>query len=128
MLYRGDQSSCQSAVDKNWLIAMLGSAGVGALVSATVTEFGKWRERKSRREELALAKAADMAHEKVKIMMQLFKDTDSEGQIAPDALLLEDYYIALTHLLDRGKLDPGMRGRLTKEMAKHGIDIDSRAR
>ncbi len=60
---------------KQILVAIIGSAALGALVSSVITELGRWRERKSRREELAVAKASEMAHTKVQLMMQVFKDT-----------------------------------------------------
>lgn len=47
------------------LIAVIGSAAIGAPVSSLITEVGKWRERQSRREELLLTKAIEMAQSRV---------------------------------------------------------------
>jgi len=109
----------------NIFLTVIGSAAVGALVSAAINELGRWRERKSRREELVVAKAAEMAHTKLQMMLQYWKET-GEGKIAPDALMLEDYYISLKHLLDKGELDPGMKARLVEEYRRHGIDLTKR--
>jgi len=102
------------------LIALIGSAAVGALVSSLITELGGWRERKSRREELVLAKAADLVQFQVQTMTQVFKDTATSGKIAPPALVLEDYYVSLKHLLEKGELDSRMKSRVSAEMQKHG--------
>jgi len=68
---------------------LLGSAAVGALVSTIITELGKWRERQSRREELALAKAVEMTQMNLQTMLQVFKDTgEQDGKIAPLHLFL----------------------------------------
>src|SRR5215467_94142 len=104
-------------MDNNLLITVFGSAAVGALVSSAFSELGRWRERISRREELALTKAVDMAHEHARLVI------DTEGsRVPPDVLMLEDYYISIKHVSDHGKLDPDMRSRVSKQMAKHGVD------
>jgi len=65
------------------LIALIGSAAVGALISSLLTMFAQWRERKSRREELALTKAIEMTHSQVSTMLNIFKETGQSGKIGP---------------------------------------------
>jgi hypothetical protein len=108
------------------LLALLGSAAIGALVSNIITLLGQRLERKSRREELAVTKAMEMAHENTRVRMEILKDSETAGLIAPSVLGFEDYYISVKHVLDHGKLDPAMRERVKKQMAKRGIDIDNR--
>ena len=49
-------------MDRTQLLrAVIGSAAIGVLVSSVVTEIGKWRERVSRREELALTQATELS-------------------------------------------------------------------
>ncbi len=103
------------------LIAVIGSAAVGALISSLIMEIGKWRERRSRREELVLTKAAEMAHTHVKIRMDNFKDSNTRGLIAPDIVILEEYYKSLKHLLEKSELDPEMQTKVAAVKKKLGI-------
>jgi len=96
-------------------LLLLGSAAVGALISSVITELGKWRERKSRREELVLAKAAEMTNMYFETMLQFVKDTDQK--IVPSTKILEDYYMALKHLLHQGELDPETKARVAASLA-----------
>ena len=88
-------------MDKTQLIiALIGSAAVGALVSSLITFLAQWRERKSRREELILSKAIEMAHSRVSNVLQ----SDFKGLIMPEIEMTQEYHRWLTHLLKHGNL------------------------
>ena len=82
------------------------SAGIGAFVSSIVAEIGRWRERKSRREELVLAKAIEMAHFRFEISARIAKETNQQARLLPEIELAEDYHHYLDHLIKDGKLPP----------------------
>src|ERR1700687_1113008 len=103
------------------LIALLGSAAIGALVSSVITAFAQWRERKSRREELLLTKAIEMAHSRFVNVMTILKDTGQDGKLEPDLLMLEDYHKSLRHLLKHNELDPATKERIAAELKRHGL-------
>ncbi|MBZ5719362.1 MAG: hypothetical protein LAO03_03175 [Acidobacteriia bacterium] len=99
------------------IFAVLTSAAVGALVSSVITVIAQWRERKSRREELVLSKATEMATNRVATLMK------TSGKIEPDILMAEDYYVSLKHLIDKGYLDKKTKERLAAELARHGLEL-----
>ena len=78
-----------------WL-AILGSAAIGALVSAAITFIGQALERRARREELLLSKAIEVA----------FKNTDFAEKrnlpIQDDVMQAAMYYRELKHLIEKG--------------------------
>jgi hypothetical protein len=67
-----------------------------------------------------------MAQAHVETLLQFFKDTDQPGKIAPYAQMLQDYYIALLHLLNEGKVDPDMWSRIQISYQQHDADISKR--
>jgi hypothetical protein len=96
-------------------LAFLGSAAIGALISSMIAVVAQWRERKSRREELVLATAAQMAKNRVSTLMEV------EGKIEPDIVMVEDYFVSLKHLLDHCRLDAKTEERVAAELKKHGL-------
>jgi hypothetical protein len=82
------------------------SAAIGALVSSGIAEIGRWRERKSRREELVLSKAIDMAHTRFSNMITILRDTQQKGNLMPEIEMAEDYHHFLKHMLEKGTLPP----------------------
>jgi len=101
-----------------FLGALLGSAAVGVLISSILTEVGRWRERKSRREELALAKAADLA----RLMYEGFIEQMKLGHpavVRPQTEMIRDSYRMFKHLLDEGVLDPQTQEELDEELGIH---------
>jgi hypothetical protein len=105
------------------LIALLGSAAIGALVSSVITVFAQWRERKSRREELLLTKAIEMAHVRFANVMTVLKDTQQGGMLEPDLLMLKDYHKSLRYLMKHNELDPPTKERIAAEMKRHGLKL-----
>jgi hypothetical protein len=82
------------------------SAAIGALVSSAIAEVGKWRERKTKREELLLTKAIEMAQVRFANMMTICKDTNTKANLQPEIEMAEDYHHYLKYLLERGTLPP----------------------
>ena len=96
----------------NWGI-VLGSAAVGALVSSGITMWGQYLERKSRREELILTKAIEMAHTR----FEHVKDIPG-AQIPPEIKMAEDYHRWLKYLMNHGKLPNDFKGQPMKNSDK----------
>ncbi len=102
-----------------FLVVILGSAAVGALISNLFTVAAQWRERKSRREELALTKAVEMAYSQVTAMLDMFKETGQSGKIAPPLSMVEGCYKSLKHILDHDELDPETKAKIADELRRH---------
>jgi hypothetical protein len=97
------------------LVAIIGSAAIGALISSLITELGRWRERKSRREELALAKATELSQGTYASSIELMKAGHSV-KVYPQTMMVRDAYRMFKHLLDHGVLDPQTHGELAEEL------------
>jgi len=102
--------------DTSNLLALLSSAAVGALVSSVITTIDRWRERKSRREELLLGKSTEMTRAHIDLIVK-----SGGGKIEPPMLMLEDYYRSLKHLVQHDTLDPNDKQRIETELKKHGM-------
>jgi hypothetical protein len=100
------------------VLAVIGSAAVGALVSSIISEIGRWRERKSRREELALTKAFELAHGTFASSMELLK-AGRGVEVMPQTMMIRDAFRMCQHLLDHGILDPQTQKELDEELKKH---------
>jgi hypothetical protein len=97
------------------VFALLGSAAIGALISSIITVLSQRRERKSRREELALATATTMAANRTSTLIKI------EGKIEPDIVMVEDYFTAFKHLMGHGRLDDKTEERVAAELKSHGL-------
>lgn len=88
-----------------WIL-VLGSAAVGALISSVISELGKSREQKSRREELLLTKAIELSNVRLNTLQEIAAATKGTGYVAiPDsAHMAEVYYGWLKQLMETGKL------------------------
>ncbi|MGB9429645.1 MAG: hypothetical protein WCC11_07180 [Gammaproteobacteria bacterium] len=84
-----------------WL-AILGSAAVGALVSAGITFIGQLLERRARRKELLLSKAIDLAFRCTDIGMKLAEKMGRPIEIQDDVMLAAVYFKELQYLIDKG--------------------------
>jgi hypothetical protein len=102
-----------------WVL-VISSAAVGAVVSSAIAELGKWRERKSRREELALSKAFEMAKSMTDMSVELIK-LGKGVQMMPMNDTVATAYITLKHILAHGKLDPAAQKGVDEEYLQHGI-------
>jgi hypothetical protein len=94
------------------------SAAIGAFVSSLVSEIGKWRERKSRQEDLLLDKAIDMAHTRFANTMQILKETNQRGSLMPEIEMVEDYHHFLSHLIKKGILPPDYKRNIPRTWEK----------
>jgi hypothetical protein len=96
-------------MDKTQLtLALIGSAAVGALISSVITALAQWRERKSRREELLLTKAIEMAQSRVATVLQ----SGFQGKIMPEIEMAQQYHRYLKHLLEHGKLPEDYQSKM----------------
>jgi hypothetical protein len=91
------------------LLLVLTSAGVATILSGFLTFLGQHLERTSRRNELVLSKALDLAVTRSERLIKL-ADADPERAVTvtlyDDAVLAETYYQWFQHLLARGELPP----------------------
>lgn len=100
------------------LFAVIGSAAIGALVSSIISEIGRWRERKSRREELVLSKAFELAHGTYLSSIELLKSGHGV-ETMPQTMMIRDAFRMCQHLLDHGVLDPQTQKELDEELKEH---------
>ena len=84
-----------------WLTVVM-SAGVGAIASSLFVFLDHVFERKSRREELALAKAIDLARGKMDLTLALAKEQGQPVKVYDVLSMAEDYFRWTQHLLNHG--------------------------
>ena len=104
-------------------LLILTSAGVAAFVSGLIAFVGQWLERRSRRRELLLAKAIELAVERTRFLTELAEKRGRPIDILDNAMLTEVYYQWLLHLLDHDELPsdaPAIRG----SSRHNGEDLD----
>ena len=104
---------------RNFFIAVIGSAAIGALILSLITELGRWRERKSRREELALTKAAELSRLMYEGFIEQVKTGHTGLVVRPQTEMIRDAYRMFKHLLDEGVLDPQTQKKLDEELAAY---------
>jgi hypothetical protein len=87
---------------------ILGSAAIGALVSSIFTLLSSTFERRSRRRELLLAKAIDLAELQVKLLQDAAAATAGRStvRIYPYIVYVRWYHNQLTQLHFNGKVSP----------------------
>jgi len=96
-------------MDRSQLIlTLISSAATGVLVSSVITLFAQWRERKSRREELLLTKAIEMAQARVANV----RESGFEGKMMPEIEMAQNYHRWLTHLMKHGELPPDYKSKM----------------
>lgn len=100
-----------------WLAA-LGSAAVGALVSAIITFIGQLLERRARRKELLMNIAAKLAFERIKTGMRMAEKTGRPAIIKDAATLMVDYYKNLQYLWDEDDSLPEQKKIEAESLAK----------
>lgn len=84
------------------------SAAVGAIVAALINLIGQYFERRSRRKELLLSKAVEMAIERARFTFDVAKASNACADIPDQAVMAATYYQWLKHLLDRDELPPNV--------------------
>ena len=102
-------------------VLVVSSAAVVAVVSSAIAEFGKWRERKSRREELALAKAFEIAPAIRNTTIELVKLGKNVQEMTMNDNIATAY-VTLRHILEHGKFDPEAQKEVDEEFRQHGIE------
>lgn len=88
-------------------LTIVTSAAVGALVSSAIALVSQALERRSRRRELLLAKAIELAISKRDFVLKATQGTGRRTQFMDDAVAAAEYYTALDHLLKKGELPRG---------------------
>jgi len=80
-------------MDKSqFVLALIGSAAVGALVSSFITAVAQWRERVSRQKELLFTMCVELAKTKTELLMKVAADTEATATLADYAVYAETYY------------------------------------
>jgi len=107
------------------VLLILGSAGVGALMSSGLSLLGSWRERTARRKELLLSKAIELAIQWTQVHMQLAEKSKQRVVIQDNVISAAEYYKELRTLLDTGALSPTFITKAAalrrKAMEKYGL-------
>lgn len=80
------------------------SAAVGAVVSAGIAFAGQALERRSRREELLLSKAIDLAEQRIQLAKELVIEQKGKAIFPQAVVMAADYYRHLRYLLKKGGL------------------------
>lgn len=86
------------------LPTVITSAAVGAVAAAIVNVLGQALERRSRRRELLLAKAVELAVERVRFAFEVAKASNHKAALKDPGITCATYYKWLSHLLDKGEL------------------------
>jgi hypothetical protein len=86
------------------LSTVITSAAVGAVTAAVVNIIGQALERRSRRKELLLAKAVELAVERVRFAFEVAKASSQGAALKDPGITCATYYKWLRHLLDKGEL------------------------
>ena len=85
------------------MITIITSAAVGAIVSALINIVGQYFERESRRKELLLSKAVEMAIERARFTFDVAKASNARADIPDQAVMAATYYQWLKDILYRDK-------------------------
>jgi hypothetical protein len=80
------------------------SAAVGAISAAVLNIVGQALERRSRRKELLLAKAIDVAVDRSRLVFEVAKASHGSADIGDAAVYAATYYRWFDHVLRHGKL------------------------
>jgi hypothetical protein len=80
------------------------SAAIGAVAAAAINVVGQTLERRSRRKELLLAKAVELAMERVRFAFEVAKASGQSASLVDPGITCAGYYKWLRHLLDHGEL------------------------
>ncbi len=93
-----------------WLVIVT-SAGIGALISSGLNLLAQVLERRSRRRELLLSKAIDLAAARTQTVMRAAERSGATAVIQDELINAESYYQWLDHLMEHGKLpdDPRIK-------------------
>jgi hypothetical protein len=88
-----------------WIVVV--SSAVGVFVSGVLTLVGQYLERRSRRDELLLSRAIEVATKKSENALKASAQNPYIGAwLVDDVINAEKYYRWLKSLLDNGRLPP----------------------
>lgn len=115
------QGAQQAAQALNPLVLVLTSAGIAAFVTSVITLFGQWLERRSRRRELLLAKAIDLASMKTELAIRTADKSGAQVELIDAVYLAEKYYRYMNTLLDSGSLPADAHEKLRSSRKRNTV-------
>ena len=80
------------------------SAAVGAVTAQLINLIGQSLERRSRQREMLLAKAVELAVERVRFGFEVAKESQQDAALKDPGITCATYYKWLRHLLENGEL------------------------
>jgi hypothetical protein len=101
----------------NWILTVLTSAGVSAIVTQLMSIWAQRLERKAKQEDMLFQYALDLAKTRNERFLQVVKDFNiSKWQMQDDIVTAEKYYEWLRYLRKHGKLpDDPMIQRINED-------------
>jgi hypothetical protein len=106
-------------------VTVITSAAVGSIVSGLATLWGQWRERRSRREELAVRLSIECATKWAEFVHKSALATGHGASIMEPTVFLDTYYKRILGLLDKGELPEEARVLAEDYMRRRQPDIDA---
>ena len=96
-------------MDKTQVISLLvGSAVIGALISAGITALSQWRERIARQNELILSKSVELAMKHTEVRMKMAEGMQRSVDIIPEIVIARFYHRQLTRLFTKHRISTDM--------------------
>ena len=86
------------------IFALVGAAGIGALVSSLVALLGQHLDRQNRRQELLLTTAVNLSLAETTKLLEAAKLSGRTVGLWPEIILVHRNYESLTKLFKDGKL------------------------
>ncbi len=102
------------------LLTVVTSAAVGTIVATAMSMFSQSLERRSRKRELLMQKAIELAIERARFTFDVAKASGVKASLSDPAITTETYFQWLLHLWDNGKLPEmaKMRAERSREAAR----------
>ena len=105
------------------IIALIGAAGIGALVSASILSFTQWRDRVARRRELLLTKSIDMAQKTTEL---LIRESPAGSFFYPEIVTARWYHRQLSLLFKTGKIDASLEKEFAAYITQPHSQLDTK--
>lgn len=80
------------------------SAAVGGIAGSAISFVGTILERRSRRKEMLLSKAVELAIHRFESLIRVAKETGRSTNLQDPAVMSATYFRWLEHILDKGTL------------------------
>jgi hypothetical protein len=90
------------------IIAIISSAGIGAVVTGSLLAFSQWRERISRQNELILSKSVELAMKHTEVRMKMAEGMGRSVDIVPEIVIARFYHRQLTRLFNKHQISSDM--------------------